>query len=230
VLLEKHAGFIQARKAVGATVNEFVKLGGQLIQKPARPRVNNSRISSVDLIGEKLESDMYIFCVGPWLPKVFPELSSYVQVSRQEVHYFAFKHEPPAFCSFVDWDPSDIFYGVWNHDGRGLKVAHDKRGPEIDPDTESRLPSFEELQASIEYLNRRFPGLTNSAITESRVCQYSNSKDGNFIIDRHPELDNCWIVGGGSGHGFKMGPAIGKITYEVATGQRKVIPTFRLAR
>jgi glycine/D-amino acid oxidase-like deaminating enzyme len=30
------------------------------------------------------------------------------------------------------------------------------------------------------------------------------------LIDRHPDFDNVWLVGGGSGHGFKHGPAVGE--------------------
>jgi sarcosine oxidase len=46
---------------------------------------------------------------------------------------------------------------------------------------------------------------------ESRVCQYENTATGDFLIDRHPGFENVWLVGGGSGHGFKHGPAVGDI-------------------
>jgi glycine/D-amino acid oxidase-like deaminating enzyme len=48
-------------------------------------------------------------------------------------------------------------------------------------------------------------------LTESRVCQYEQTPDSNFIVDRHPATDNVWLLGGGSGHGFKHGPALGEL-------------------
>ena len=46
-------------------------------------------------------------------------------------------------------------------------------------------------------------------LLETRVSPRTNSIDGHFIVDRHPELENVWLVGGGSGHAFKHGPVLG---------------------
>ena len=53
--------------------------------------------------------------------------------------------------------------------------------------------------------------MARAPVIESRVCAYENTDTGDFLVDRHPEHDNVWIVGGGSGHGFKHGPAIGEL-------------------
>jgi len=74
-----------------------------------------------------------------------------------------------------------------------------------------RKISEEKLSAAREYLRMRFPAMTDAPLLESRVCQYENSTDHNFILDRHPEAENAWIVGGGSGHGFKHGPVMGEM-------------------
>ena len=42
--------------------------------------------------------------------------------------------------------------------------------------------------------------------------------DENFIIDKHPDYDNVWIAGGGSGHGFKHGPVIGEYVADRVSG------------
>jgi sarcosine oxidase len=60
------------------------------------------------------------------------------------------------------------------------------------------------------FLARRFPALAGAPLVEARVCQYENTSNGDFLIDRHPDFDNVWLVGGGSGHGFKHGPALGE--------------------
>jgi glycine/D-amino acid oxidase-like deaminating enzyme len=67
-------------------------------------------------------------------------------------------------------------------------------------------------------------------LIESRVCQYTNTPDGDFIADHHPEADNTWLLGGGSGHGFKHGPALGEMVAAQVLGEKPVEKTFSLAR
>jgi glycine/D-amino acid oxidase-like deaminating enzyme len=50
------------------------------------------------------------------------------------------------------------------------------------------------------------------------VCQYENTSNGDFVIDRHPSRENVWFAGGGSGHGFKHGPAIGEYVANLFMG------------
>ena len=100
-------------------------------------------------------------------------------------------------------------------EGRGLKIAFDEHGERVDPDTQSRIVSPAMTKRVREYVARRFPALDDAPIVETRVCQYENTSNGDFLIDRHPQIENLWFAGGGSGHGFKHGPAIG----EYVTGQ-----------
>ena len=53
-----------------------------------------------------------------------------------------------------------------------------------------------------------FPALADAPLVETRVCQYENTSNGDFLLDRHPDDPDVWICGGGSGHGFKHGPAV----------------------
>jgi glycine/D-amino acid oxidase-like deaminating enzyme len=76
--------------------------------------------------------------------------------------------------------------------------------------------SQEKLSAARAYLRMRFPAIADLPLLESRVCQYENSTDHNFILDRHPEAQNVWLVGGGSGHGFKHGPVMGEMVADAA--------------
>src|SRR5947209_9922843 len=103
-------------------------------------------------------------------------------------------------------------YGYPDLDTRGFKVAFDLHGPEFDPDTGDRFPSPQKSEGARAYVAERFPGLAKSPIVGSRVCQYENTSNGDVVIDRHPAFDNVWICGGGSGHGFKHGPAVGEYT------------------
>jgi glycine/D-amino acid oxidase-like deaminating enzyme len=111
-----------------------------------------------------------------------------------------------------------VFYGIPGNQWRGFKIADDTRGNVIDPTTMERQTSAEGLAAARAYLRRRFPALANAPLVESRVCQYENSTDQNFILDHHPEAKNVWVAGGGSGHGFKHGPALGEIVSDAVLG------------
>jgi glycine/D-amino acid oxidase-like deaminating enzyme len=105
---------------------------------------------------------------------------------------------------------NDECYGMPDLESRGLKIALDKHGERVDPDTQSRMVTREEVDEIRRYVAYRFPALADAPIVETRVCQYENTCNGDFLIDRHPTLNNVWFAGGGSGHGFKHGPAVGE--------------------
>jgi glycine/D-amino acid oxidase-like deaminating enzyme len=131
-------------------------------------------------------------------------------------------------------DSKDEFYGMPDLESRGFKVADDHHGPIVDPDTQPRMASVQAIAAARSFISERFPALKNAPIVESRVCQYENTSNGDFLIDRHPDFDNVWLVGGGSGHGFKHGPSLGEyvaalVLQEGASGPLKIEQRFSLA-
>ena len=81
-----------------------------------------------------------------------------------------------------------------------------------------------------EYVAFRFPALRDAPLIESRVCQYEQTPDSHFIIDRHPKNENVWLLGGGSGHGFKHGPAIGEMMADLILKDRQPAAIWRLGR
>jgi glycine/D-amino acid oxidase-like deaminating enzyme len=96
------------------------------------------------------------------------------------------------------------------------------------------MASVQAIAAARNFISKRFPALKNAPIVESRVCQYENTSNGDFLIDRHPDFDNVWLVGGGSGHGFKHGPSLGEYVAALvlqggASGSLKIEPRFSLA-
>jgi len=131
-------------------------------------------------------------------------------------------------------DMKDGFYGMPDLESRGFKIADDNHGEKVDPDTQSRIATPQSLAATEKYMARRFPTLAGAPVIESRVCQYENTSNGDFLIDRHPDFDNVWLAGGGSGHGFKHGPSLGEyVAALVLQGSGstvvKVEPRFSLA-
>jgi len=176
-----------------------------------------------------LSASRFVFACGPWLPKVFPEiLGQRIFPTRQEVFFFAPPAGDPSFepahlPGWADFNDGDIFYGMPDLESRGFKVAHDQHGPPIDPDVGDRIPTPKAIADVREYMKRRFPAVADRPLVEARVCQYENSSNGDFLIDRHPQFENVVLVGAGSGHGFKHGPAVGRYAAGLVNGTNKSV-------
>jgi sarcosine oxidase len=178
----------------------------------------------------KIRAGAVVYACGPWLPKLFPEiLRGRIRPTRQEVFYFG---TPPGYQSkpmpaWLAW--SEAVYSVPALDGRGFKIAFDTHGPAFDPETGNREITQKALQRTRAMLRKRFPDLAGAPLVESRVCQYENTSNGDFLIDRHPDFKNVWLVGGGSGHGFKHGPFVGEYVASQIAGTAPAEPRFSLA-
>ena len=177
-----------------------------------------------------------VYACGPWLPKIFPEvLGGRIFVTRQEVLHFGarpgdHRFAAPSLPVWIDSDPKDFAYGFPDLEGQGFKIAFDTHGPEVDPDSQSRQVSAEGVARARNYLRARFPDLADAPLIHSRVCQYENSSNGDFLIDRLPGHERVWLVGGGSGHGFKHGPAVGKrVAAHIIDPAKHIEPRFSLA-
>ncbi|MCS7024552.1 MAG: FAD-dependent oxidoreductase [Bryobacteraceae bacterium] len=222
-IFEPDGGALMARRAIQT-------LAGKLSVE--RRMVRWSDQGPVCEDGSRLVAGAYVFACGPWLPKLFPGLfGNKIRTSRQEVFFFG---APPAAQFGPEripcWiDVGEKFYGFGDLENRGLKVACDRHGPVVDPDTLERVPSAEGLQAARDYLSRRIPCLADAPLVETRVCQYENTATGDYLIDQHPDHPEVWIAGGGSGHGFKHGPAVGEYLSRRMLGSGPGEPRFSLA-
>jgi len=237
-ILEPDSGVLMARQAVTAVVAEAQVRGVTFLEEAAVTPVadsrHNSKLDSIETVsGGRIFASQFVFACGPWLPKVFPALlSQLIRVTRQEVFFFGVgagdcRFGPEGMPAWIDFN--DLVYGIPNLDNRGFKIAIDAHGPQFDPDSGDRIISSEGLAAVRLYLASRMPELANAPVSETRVCQYENTSSGDFLIDRHPAFENVWLVGGGSGHGFKHGPAVGEHVAGLISGDAEVAPRFALA-
>jgi len=233
-LLEPDSGVLMARRAVSCVVGDAMKRGVSLEIAQIVPPLKKKKLENVQTTGgARISAGQFVFACGPWLGKMFPELlGPRIFATRQEVFFFG---TPPGNTRFASpalptWlFTMDEVYGMPDLEGRGLKVALDTHGMRIDPDTQSRMVSPEITDWARRYVARRFPALKDAPIVEARVCQYENTSNGDFLIDRHPELENVWLAGGGSGHGFKHGPAFGECAAALVCGTGKAEARFSLA-
>ncbi|WP_205480970.1 FAD-dependent oxidoreductase [Sphingomonas arenae] len=236
-LFEPEFGALMARRAVQTLVAGFIAAGGEYRSAMVtRPEAAGKKLQAATLAsGERLEADKFVFACGPWMGKLFPELlAKRIVATRQEVFYFAAPPGDPLFQpgrmpGWADFNDGDIFYGFPDLEARGMKFAHDAHGAVVDPDTQSRRPTEQAIAEVIAFRDRRFPRLRGAPLIGAEVCQYENSSNGDFLIDRHPEWEDVVLVGGGSGHGFKHGPEVGRYAAGLVTGAMPVEPRFSLA-
>jgi sarcosine oxidase len=236
-IYEPACGYLDARASCQAVVEAFVAAGGKYRQlavmaeglEHAIPR----GLSLSD--GSRLKADDYVFACGPWLGKLFPEtIGDLVQATKQDIFFFGTPAGDPRFndTHLPVWGDhrEHFFYGIPGSDRRGFKVADDTRGPVFDPTSGERVVSPDTLRGVREHLAFRFPALKDAPLIETRVCQYEQTPDEHFIVDRHPRMENVWLLGGGSGHGFKHGPAVGEVMAELILGGGEPGKTWRLSR
>ena len=236
-LYEPAFGALMARRSVQTLVDVFVQRGGTYAKGRVRaPQATRPKLAEVELSdGSKIPADRFVFALGPWLPKLFPDvIGPRILPTRQEVFFFAppagdKRFQPSAMPGWADFNGGDIFYGFPDLEARGVKFAHDAHGAPVDPDTQDRHPTSAALAEIIAFRDRRFPLLRGAPLTEARVCQYENSSNGDFLIDFHPRLTNVLLVGAGSGHGFKHGPEVGRYAAARLFGLNKPEPRFSLA-
>jgi monomeric sarcosine oxidase len=222
-IFEPESGVLLARRAVAAVVEAAIAEGVDYFQEFVSAPTGTGKIASVRTSGgREIHASEFIFACGPWLGKVFPDLlRERIFVTRQEVYFFGAppgdkRFGPPAMPGWLF--QADLTYGVPDLESRGFKIALDSHGPAFDPDTGSRVPTAEGISAMRTYLAQRFRALAAAPLVEARVCQYENTSNGDFLVDRHPRHENVWLVGGGSGHGFKHGPAMGEYVSGRLTG------------
>ncbi|HEY0621811.1 FAD-dependent oxidoreductase [Sphingomonas sp.] len=236
-VMQPTMGALMARNSVQALVGDFVKAGGSFRQFAIDPP--RGSLSVLDTVtgtgGEALRAEQFVFACGPWLPKLFPDVvGSRIVPTRQDVFFFApapgdVRFDGAHLPAWVDVSSKDLHYGFPDIEARGFKIALDAHGPRFDPDGSDRRITDQALADVRAYLAHRFPDLARRPLADSRVCQYENTDNGHLLIDRHPAWANAWIVGGGSGHGFKHGPAVGRYVADLALGTGAAVPDLMLA-
>ena len=236
-VLEPASGLLLARASVQSLVRELIESGVCYLSVSAGPPSGSGSLKELRTSsGESIEAGTFVFCCGPWLPKIFPELlGDRIFPTRQEVFFLgtpagSMGFRPPNMPVWLHRTHSDLPYALPDIEGRGFKIAFDRHGERFDPDTGTRIVADPSIARLRGYLRQHIPVLENAPVVESRVCQYENTWNGDFLIDRHPGFENVWIAGGGSGHGFKHGPALGEYLSKRILYDTPEEPRFSLAK
>ena len=233
-LYEPEAGALMARKGVVAAIQRFEAEGGKVVTGrvgalegpdgvPAAQELGRIQLDD----GATLEADAFVFACGPWLPDLFPAtIGPLIEPHRQDVMYFRVpdgdrRYDAGTMPAWIDFEGS--FYGFPSFDGLSIKTCPDWLGPVERCDESARECADETVAASRQVLRRRLPGLAEQPVVRTWTCFYEVTPDAHFVIDRHPALGDVWIAGGGTGHAFKHGPAIGEYLAALVTGDGATI-------
>lgn len=223
-LLESEAGALRARDATRALAAGAVAAGARLELAEARPY--GAAVVLGD--GRRLEADRVAWACGAWLPSLFPGLVR-LRITQQDVFFFGAgpRWRMPGVPAWVDYDGA--VYGHGDVDGRGVKVAPDVEGPEVDAETMRRMPLPAHEALARAALAHRFPALAEAPLVGTRTCQYELTADTRFLLAPHPDHGGrVWLLGGGSGHGFKHGPALAEVVERWLAGDEQPDPAFGL--
>ena len=235
-VLEPASGLLLARAAVQALVKELICDGVEYAQVAVETPRGEGRVTKIETGNQgSISAGTFIFCCGSWLPKMFPELlHERIFPTRQEIFFLGTPagdagFRPPNMPVWLHRTHPDLPYALPDIEGRGFKIAFDRHGERFDPDTGMRVVSQSSVEHLRAYLRQYIPILENAPVIETRVCQYENTWNGDFLVDRHPNFENVWIAGGGSGHGFKHGPALGEYLTGRILHDAPAEPRFSLA-
>lgn len=232
VLYEPDAGALHARRSVRALARQTLERGGRFLAGVARPVG-----SGIEVEGERLTADCLVWACGSWMPGVFPDIVP-GKVIKQDIFFFGGpgRWQSPPVPAWADRDRR--VSGAGDLAGRGFKVGPDTDGPAFDPEDGPRVPADEHEEEARAYLGWRFPSLAKAPLLGTETCQYTIlrdehgdypfERDFDFLITRHPDNDSVWILGGGSGHGFKHGPAVAEHVASLLAGEATPDPRFAL--
>jgi glycine/D-amino acid oxidase-like deaminating enzyme len=242
IMYDPQAGYLDARDSCAAVLNLFINEGGTFIQQKVKDEnFKSGKATSITLEdGRMLEADNFVFACGPWLVRLFPQLTKKLKVTRALELFFS---PPPGESDLMEhrlptWMDRDLdgpfrSFGVPGSAYRGFKIGITP--PENNNvtdrfETYDRVITAEELKLAHGVLAKRFPKMGGRPLIEQRVCQYTMTPDTDYILDKHPEASNLWVMGGDSGHGFKVGPAFGELAANTVAGEAKVMDVFALKR
>ncbi|CAF0749125.1 unnamed protein product [Didymodactylos carnosus] len=225
-LYQADSGYLRATKCVLANVRLAREYGATILENTPVTDIiplNNGKTIIRTSGSNEDQFDRVIVTAGPWISKLFSILNLALNITRQQIVYLNIKKNHEYFHSsqFPVWiDANTHMYG-FPMDGQivGVKMASHQCGQTV-TDLDAPRSSVDEdyIQLIRNYAKQRFPDLSEE-ITYSQTCLYTNTFNGDFIIDQIPEMANVFIVSGCSGHGFKFTVLLGKIVADLATGK-----------
>lgn len=224
VLRDPGAGVLGAAEVLGALLARVERLGGELrVGRPVEEATGGGVLLSD---GTRLETDAVVVCGGPWTARLLPSLAARLHVVHQHVGFYASAQpDLPVWAYFGGPDEAVPFlYGLPAWSGGTLKAAeHVRDVPGQDPDGPTDALRLEPLEA---FLAERVPAA--GARVASARCPYTCAAGDFPLVGAVPGQPGLFVVAGLSGHGFKLGPVLGRWVAEAVLEGRPVPELVRL--
>jgi len=168
----------------------------------------------------RYEAGRLVICAGPWASKLVPELTELAIPERQVVAWLQPIHPQHfamgAFPVFNLEVEEGRYYGFPTFLVPGFKFGkYHHLGEQVDPDTVDREPHPQDEELLRAFARRYFPDGAGPTLM-LKGCLFTNSPDGHFILDLHPEHPEVAIAAGFSGHGYKFCSVVGEIMADLA--------------
>ena len=230
-VLEPQAGFLLPEKTIAAHAEGAMRAGAELHgHEPLTAWQSTPTSVSVTTPRATYRAKTLLFCGGSWTSKLLADLGVHLVVTRQVLGWL-WPQDPDPFALGkhpvwgIEQDDGSLAYGFpMMADNPGLKIARHAPGRPADPDSVIRDPLPGDEQEITGIADRYLPS-ARGPLLALRVCMYTNTPDGHFILDRHPRYDNVLLACGFSGHGFKFASVIGEVLADLATAGRTRHPT-----
>ena len=223
---EPRAGFARSNLTVAACATAAMKAGAEL--HAHEPVLSWSAAASpiggvtVRTTRGEYAAGKLVIAGGAWSSRLLGELNVPLTVTRQVLGW-VWPKSPAMYAlgrlggwNIASRTDSSSYYGFpMMNDNPGFKLARHHVAEACDPDTVNRQPTAadeEELRTGL----REFIPDADGPILGIRVCLYTNTPDGHFVIDRHPEYEQVTLACGFSGHGFKFVPVVGEVLADLA--------------
>ncbi len=173
-----------------------------------------------DVSGARHQADRILLASGSWTGRLLPELGDAFRRTYHPVWHLR-PAEPTGFlpASFPTFT-ADVartgFYGFPLHpSAEVVKIGHHGTGVAPPDDGTLTVPAIATHKLR-EFLRAYLPSLAGAEIVKTRLCPYCDTADEDFWIARDPDRRGLTVASGGSGHGFKFAPILGRIINDLA--------------
>ena len=235
-LFEPNAGFLTPERAILTYVESALKKDASIhLNEKVIDWSQKDGIIEVKTNKNKYYSKKLIITAGAWSEEMISNLKPRIMTTQQLISWvIPKKWDDFTLGEFPCWTIEDeeskgLFYGFpileSGHFGApiGLKIAHHYPGKEINPNKAEREIDINEEKTLTTFLKKFIPnGYSKTHLM--KTCLYSNSPDGDFIIDFLDDNKNVIIGSGFSGHGFKFSSVIGEILSDLAISGNTLLP------
>ena len=224
-IFEPDAGFLRVENAVAANLAQAKKLGAELfMESPVEGWSVEGDTVVVRTGDSSFAAERLIICAGAWTNQLMPDVEMTLEILAKQQQWFQIDRVEQKLVNqfpvvLIEEPDGEQFYCLPEIDSLGMKVCRHTGGVTIsDPKELDRSLDKEELTRCESFLDRAFVHNKHRMVHHS-MCMYTMSKDGHFIVDRHPAHEQVSFAAGLSGHAFKFAPVIADRLVKLLDGE-----------